>query len=454
MSTLTTILGAGLAGSEAALTLAELGRKVRLVEQKPKYFSPAHRLSGAAELVCSNSLKSLEVSSAHGLLKEELRMLGSPVLDCALETRIPGGKALAVDRERFSHSVTERIRQHPNIEFVEDRIDSLPASRPLLIATGPLTTDALMSDLMRHLGDSSLYFYDATSPVVTLESLDMSCFFWANRNQDGDDYLNLPLTKDQYVKFREDILSAQKVETHLPGEEVKVFEGCLPIEVLAERGLETLACSCMSPSGFRDKISRDIFAVIQFRREKAAGELLNLVGFQTRMKWPEQERVFRALPGMQNAEFVRLGAMHRNTYINAPLHLDERLQLKSFPGVYLAGQITGSEGYTEALATGHFAALALAGFPALPETSSIQSLVRYLVNSDPRYFQPMNFNFGLLPPLPNIRGKMKRGSRKLARNEERSARALKDLITWGEANRNQLQGLWKGSSMNSFAHAL
>jgi methylenetetrahydrofolate--tRNA-(uracil-5-)-methyltransferase len=339
------VIGAGLAGSEAALRLAEEGAHVVLYEQKPKKFSAVHRLPHAAELVCSNSFKSLDIHSAHGLLKEELRLLGSPVLKIALECQVPGGKALVVDREKLAEHVTKALQTHPLIEWKTEEIEDLSLfDCPILIATGPLTSDSLMNHIREKLGDQGLYFYDATSPVVTLESLDQNAFFWASRNEDGDDYLNLPLTEAEYDHFRDQVLAAEKVEAHHPDEKLKFFEGCLPIEELARRGRDTLAFSCMKPIGFEPHLhslkpsnphsERRPYAVIQFRREKAAGELLSMVGFQTRMKWPEQERVFKQLPGMSQAQFVRLGAMHRNSFINASLHLDDRLSLKRFSYPY------------------------------------------------------------------------------------------------------------------------
>jgi methylenetetrahydrofolate--tRNA-(uracil-5-)-methyltransferase len=272
--------------------------------------------------------------------------------------------------------------------------------------------------------------------VVELDSLDLSHFFWASRNQEGDDYLNLPLSKAEYLSFRKDLLSAQKFEAHLPEENLKFFEGCLPIEVLAERGEEVLACSCMRPKGFGVHSSKNTFAVIQFRKEKAAGNLLSMVGFQTRMKWPEQERVFRALPGMSNAHFLRLGVMHRNSFINAPLHLNDSLSMHRFSNISFAGQITGSEGYPEAIATGHYVALALLGLPVLPETTALRSLVRFLIQSDPRYFQPMNFNFGLLPSLVADPSKKRPPgiSMKIFINRLKADRSLKDLKDWKKSS--------------------
>ncbi len=425
------VIGAGLAGSEAALVLAQRGSKVRIYEQKPKITSAAHKLKGAAELVCSNSLKSLEVQSSSGLLKEELRLLGSPVLEAAFEARVPGGKALSVDRIKLSEIVTHKLQTHPNIDFVCDEVTEIPSGKTI-IATGPLTSDDLIKNILKLCGDDGLYFYDATSPIVSLDSLDLSKFFWASRNQEGEDYLNLPLNKEEYLRFREAVLSAEKVESHIAGEDLKFFEGCLPLEVLASRGEDVMACSCMKPSGFGEKSNRDVYAVIQFRREKAAGELLSMVAFQSRMKWPDQERVFRSLPGMQNAQFARLGAMHRNTFINAPLHLNERLQFKGNSQIFFAGQITGGEGYSEALATGHYAALSLLDLPLLPESTALRSLARYLVNSDPKYFQPMNFNFGLLPPIDvNKKTPRPQGVKlKPYINSKRVERSLRDLNDW------------------------
>ncbi len=435
------VVGSGLAGSEAALVLARAGARVELFEQKPIRFSAAHKNSNAAELVCSNSLKSTELSSAHGLLKEELRLLASPLVDAACKSRVPGGKALSVDREIFSKMVTDAISGNQNIIFRrEEFTEIIDDGIPTLLATGPLTSDALTKSLQDLLKDGGLYFYDATAPVVTLSSLDQSKFFWGNRHQDGDDYLNLPLDLAQYREFRDSVLAAEKFESHLPEENLKFFEGCLPIEELAIRGEDTLAFSCMRPIGFHKWTPKKAHAVIQFRREKAAGELLSMVGFQTRMKWPEQERVFRALPGMAEAEFVRLGAMHRNTFINTPLHLTDRLQLKLHPQIYMAGQITGSEGYSEAIATGHYAALQMLGHPAPPEACALRSLVRYLVTSDPKHFQPMNFSFGLLPSvnLAEVRGSASNfetpsGAKiklKTLKNEFRVRRALLELNRW------------------------
>ncbi|TVQ77876.1 MAG: methylenetetrahydrofolate--tRNA-(uracil(54)-C(5))-methyltransferase (FADH(2)-oxidizing) TrmFO [Bradymonadales bacterium] len=395
------VVGAGLAGSEAALVLSREGARVQLWEQKPKKFSAAHQLAGAAELVCSNSFKSEEVENAHGLMKAELRLLGSPLLQLAKLSRVPGGKALSVDREAFSQKVSEALEAQANIEWIREEASELPQDDvPTLIATGPLGSESLMKSLETALGSESLYFYDATAPVVELESLDLAHFFWGSRyTEDSTDYLNLPLDKEQYLEFRHDILGAEKVPAQGVDEKLQFFEGCLPIEVLAERGEEVLRYSCMKPTGFTLEDASRPYALIQFRREKAAGDLLSMVGFQTRMKWPEQARVLRKLPGMANADFARMGAMHRNQFINSPQHLNNRLQSKSFPQLFFAGQITGSEGYTEALATGHFAALQMLQKLSFPKETAIGSLVHYLVHSDARYFQPMNFNFGLLSSL-------------------------------------------------------
>lgn len=426
------IIGAGLAGSEAALVLAESGYRVRIFEQKPAHRSSAHKLNGAAELVCSNSFKSLEPNAAAGLLKAELLALNSPLIQLALNCRVPGGKALSVDRELFSEEVTRALRSHPNIDYVEERVDKLPQEEKVLVASGPLTSDDLIQDILKLCGDQGLYFYDATSPVVTLDSLDLSKFFWASRNQEGDDYLNLPLNREQYLEFRNDLITAEKFEAHLPEEDLKFFEGCLPIEVLAERGEEVLSCSALKPSGFGSHSGRGVYGVIQFRREKAAGELLSMVGFQTRMKWPEQERVLRKLPGMAEAQFVRFGVMHRNTFINSPQHLNDRFEFKNRPGLFFAGQITGSEGYGEAVATGHYVALQMMNKSMLPETTAMRSLVRYIIHSEPKYFQPMNFNFGLLPSLYVDKSvkRPKNTSMKMFMHSLKSERARQDLEAW------------------------
>lgn len=445
------VIGLGLAGSEAALTLARAGAKVQVWEQKPKVFSAAHRLPGAAELVCSNSFKSEEVENAHGLMKAELRALGSPLLEISEEARVPGGKALSVDREKFSEAVTKALRAEKNIFWIEEEATDLPKDEiPTLIATGPLGSESLMKNLSAALGEESLFFYDATAPVVSLDSLELEHFFWGSRwTEENSDYLNLPLTKEQYYSFREDVLAAEKVPASSVDEGLRFFEGCLPIEVLAERGPETLAHSCMKPTGFRLEDGSRPYAIIQFRREKAAGDLLSLVGFQTRMKWPEQTRVFRKLPGMSQAEFVRLGAMHRNSFINTPKHLNEKLQWKGRPQFYFAGQVTGSEGYTEALATGHYAAFQMLGLPSLPKASTLGSLVHYLTNSDPKYFQPMNFNFGLLSAAvlqhESEKGiKLKKGSRsKKDRQRELVAWSQKKVAEWkDEIFKNGSKAFW------------
>ncbi|PIR23591.1 MAG: methylenetetrahydrofolate--tRNA-(uracil(54)-C(5))-methyltransferase (FADH(2)-oxidizing) TrmFO [Deltaproteobacteria bacterium CG11_big_fil_rev_8_21_14_0_20_45_16] len=431
------VIGAGLAGSEAALVLSRAGFRVELIEQKPQKFSAAHRLPGAAELVCSNSLKSLDPHSAHGLLKAELQALGSPLIDCGLSSRVPGGEALSVDREKFSALVSKEILEQPSLDLKSEEVLNLPEDGiPTLIATGPLSGQSLMEDILNRLGSESLYFYDATSPVVSLESLDLDYFFWgARHNPNSSDYLNLPLSKDEYLQFREDLLAAEKTPGHLPDEDLKYFEGCLPIEVLAERGQDTLAFSCMKPIGLKREGQNRAYAVIQFRREKAAGEILNMVGFQTRMKWGDQARVFRKLPGMRNAEFLRLGAMHRNSFINAPRFLSDQLNWKSNAKTFMAGQITGSEGYSEAIATGHYAALCMMELPLLPENTAMRSLVRFIIHSDEENFQPMNFNFGLLPELPEaakIKGRARLG--KAERKALKAERSLRELDQWLKDN--------------------
>lgn len=426
------VVGAGLAGSEAALRLAESGYHVELFEQKPNRSSAAHKLSGAAELVCSNSLKSLETETAHGLLKAELEILESPLLKLAKLCSIPGGSALTVDREKFSQVVTQTIEDHPLIDFKKTFVERVFEDEiPTLYATGPLTSEDLMRSICDYIGDDSHSFYDATSPVVSLDSLDLDHFFWASRKQEGEgDYLNLALNREQYLSFWNNLLTAEKMPGHLPEEQLQFFEGCLPIEVLAERGAQTLCFGPLKPIGFTHPKALGAEAIIQFRREKAAGELLNMVGFQTRMKWPEQERVFRNLPGMKDAQFVRLGAMHRNSFINTPKVLTEDMSLKTSPHIFFAGQITGSEGYTEAISTGHYVALRMMGISRLPEESCLKSLVRYLVQSDPKYFQPMNFNFGLLPPLDSPVKKMNGVPKKKMMKILKSERSLATMKRW------------------------
>lgn len=430
-----TIVGAGLAGCEAALQLADRGNRVRLLEQKPAERTPAQNSDRLCELVCSNSFRGTALSNAVGLLKEEMRRLGSHVMAAAEGARVPAGGALAVDRERFAEEMTRRVRSHANIEVVCAVVDRLPAERPVLIATGPLTGEALAKELEQRLGSESLAYYDAIAPIVSAESLQWDEVFCASRwDKGGDDedkhaYVNCPLDEEQYRAFVEAVRSAKKVEPN-SFEEVRYFEGCLPIEVMAERGDQTLAFGPMKPVGLVDpRTGRRPYAVVQLRKEDEAGTAYNLVGFQTRMTWGEQQRVFRMIPGLGEAEFFRMGAVHRNTFINAPRCLDDTWQLRSEPGVYFAGQIVGTEGYVEAAAGGwlaaHFIAERLAGREPepLPPTTAHAGLLAHTRRHADDY-QPSNVTFAHLPPWEGRR------LQKRARYEAMAERALVDLEAW------------------------
>jgi methylenetetrahydrofolate--tRNA-(uracil-5-)-methyltransferase len=434
------IIGAGLAGTECAWQLAERGVKVRLYEQKPVERTPAQQLDGFAELVCSNSFRGAALVNAVGLLKEEMRRAGSLIMSCGTETQVPAGGAFAVDRERFSEEVTRRISDHPLIEVVEGRVDSIPEARPVVLATGPLTGTALASELESLVGGQHLAYYDAIAPVVAAESLDWDKVFRGSRYDKGGDaaYVNCPLNEEEYAHFVKSVIEAEKVVPK-DFEEVKYFEGCLPIEVLAERGEKTLSFGCMKPVGLVDpRTDARPHAVVQLRAEDNPATAYNLVGFQTRMKWPEQKRVFRMIPGLENAEFVRLGSVHRNTFVDAPVVLDESLQLKAAEGVFLAGQITGVEGYIESAACGLVLGISLArevlGLPAAPPpaTTALGAITgQHLQRGGPGDFQPSNVVWSMFPPLENRR--LRKRARKIALSE----RALQDLPSWLE----QIDGL-------------
>ena len=429
------IIGGGLAGSEAALQLAERGIEVILFEMRPVRMTPVHNTEYFAELVCSNSLKSVEVTNAHGLLKEELKILHSYLLEIAKKHSLPGGKALVVDRLKFSWEVTNFIESHPNIQVIREEITSLPPAGIVLIASGPLTSDALAQEIKKLTGDEFLYFFDALSPIVDAESLDFSKLYYKDRHGlDDSSYLNAPLTKEEYYNFVEALLSA---EVHIPHleEEKKYFEGCLPIEVMAKRGPETLRHGPLNPRGLKDpKTGKTPYAVVQMRPENRERTMFSLVGFQTQLKYPEQKRTFRMIPGLENAVFLRYGAVHRNTYIHSPGLLDFHLRLKKDPRIFFAGQLIGTEGYVEAIMGGLIAALNIYNIlkrgrplPPPPETTMIGALLRYIVENDKKDFQPMNANLGLLPPVDfRLKGRAKR--------EIKSKRALRDILKWKEEN--------------------
>jgi methylenetetrahydrofolate--tRNA-(uracil-5-)-methyltransferase len=431
------VVGAGLAGCEAAWQAARRGLRVALHEMKPVRLSPAHGSADFAELVCSNSLRSNVRTSAVGLLKEEMRRLGSLVLAAADETAVPAGRALAVDREAFSRRVTEAIESHPRIELRQGVVERIPHEGRVILATGPLTATELAGDLESLLGEESLYFYDALSPIVYADSIDMDVAFRASRYAEGDgDYLNLPLSAAEYDAFVEGLVSAETVPLHA-FEAALYFEGCLPVEEMARRGPKTLAFGPMKPIGLVDpRTGRRPHAVVQLRQEDKRGILYSLVGFQTKLRIAEQRRLLRSLPGMSEAVFARYGSVHRNTYINAPRRLLPTLEIRSRPGVYVAGQLAGVEGYVESAALGWLAAWnathaarGLAPDPPDPATAH-GALMHHLMDSDPNRFQPMNVSYGLFPPLP---GERLRKREKHARLSERALEALAPLARRAEA---------------------
>ncbi len=435
-----TVVGGGLAGSEAAWALAERGVQVTLREMRPDTRTPAHHTDRLAELVCSNSFKSTELTNAHGLLKAELRALGSVLLPCADLARVPAGSALAVDRELFSSAVHDRVTAHPDITLVREEVVELPA--PGVVATGPLTSEKLTAAIVSRLGSSALAFYDAIAPVVSSDSLDQSRLYALSRygKGDGDDYLNAPMDAATYDRFIDALVAGDQYQGHA-FDEVPYFEGCLPVEEMARRGRETLRFGPMKPVGLIDpRTGREPHAVVQLRREDRAGQMWNLVGFQTRLRIPEQQQVFRTIPGLERAEFLRFGSIHRNAYLNSPASLGEGLTARDDSRLFFAGQITGVEGYTESLGTGLMAGINLArsvrGQPIAipPATTMLGGLYRYLREADPRHFQPMNANFGLLDPLP---GKVKKDRKK----ELLVERAQADLARWLKASDILPQGL-------------
>lgn len=420
-----TVIGAGLAGAEAAWQLAERGIPVKLYEMRPRKMSPAHHTGNFAELVCSNSLKGAGLDNAAGLLKEEMRRLNSLIMDAADHHAVPAGGALAVNRELFSAEITERLEQHPNIQIHREEVKKIPEDGVVVIATGPLTADALAEEIQKLTGEEALSFYDAAAPIVTLESIDLNKAFWASRYDKGDpDYLNCPMTEEEYKRFYEELLRAETAEVK-GFEKGKVFESCMPIEVMAGRGEQTLAFGPLKPVGLVDpRTGRKSYAVVQLRKENREGTLFNLVGFQTHLKWGEQQRVFRLIPGLEHAEFVRYGVMHRNTFLNAPQVLQADFSLKRRPQLFFAGQMTGVEGYVESAASGLIAGINASrvfrnkSTLRFPAETALGALALHLEGSPSTNFQPMNINFGLFPPLGE-RIKAKR-----EKNQRISARAL------------------------------
>ena len=406
------IIGAGLAGCEAAWQIANAGIQVELYEMKPKKFTPAHKYNGFAELVCSNSLKADRVNSAAGMLKEEMRRLGSVIMECAEATKVSAGGALAVDREKFSDMVTEKIRSHMNITVIEDEVTEIPEGN-VIVATGPLTSDALAESIKEVCGDY-LYFHDAAAPIVTYDSLDKEKVFFASRYGKGEaDYINCPMEKDEYLRFYNALIEAESAplkehdKEHFSKDNFKVYEGCMPVEVLAKRGEDTMRFGPLKPVGLTDpRTGKRPYAVVQLRAENSQGTLYNLVGFQTNLKFGEQKRVFSMITGLENAEFVRYGVMHRNTFINSPKLLTEHFNMRERENLYFAGQITGVEGYIESAASGILAGLNMARSlqgkekVSLPGTTMLGALSKYISDPTVEKFQPMGCNMGILPELP------------------------------------------------------
>ena len=434
------VIGAGLAGVEAAFTLAEGGALVKLYEMKPKKFSPAHKYNGFAELVCSNSLKADRLESAAGMLKEEMRILGSITMESANENRVSAGGALAVDREGFSDFITQRIKSHPNIYVINEEVCEIPLDKNVIIATGPLTSDSLAEAIKKLCGDC-LYFHDAAAPIVTYESLDKDKVFFASRYGKGKaDYINCPMDRDEYMKFYTELIHAESVELKDFEKEIndcgkpnskdrfKVYEGCMPIEVLAGRGEDTMRFGSLKPVGLVDPhTGKRPYAVVQLRAENRNGTLYNMVGFQTNLRFGEQKRVFSLIPGLENAEFMRYGVMHRNTFINSPKLLTEHFNMREHSNIFFAGQITGVEGYIESAASGILAGKNMLRFIegkdmlSLPRESMLGALSKYISDESVVDFQPMGANMGILPPL-NVRIKDKK-----ERYKQIAARGLEKL---------------------------
>ena len=428
-----TVIGAGLAGSECAWQLAKRGISVRLVEMKPHKMTPAHVSPDFGELVCSNSLRSDELTNAVGLLKAELRKLDSLIMMSADKNRVAAGGALAVDREGFARTITETLRSHPNIEIVSAEATEIPAEGIVVLATGPLTSDAMADAIAELCPEFDLHFYDAVAPIVTLESVDMDSAFFASRYGKGTaDYVNCPMDQDEYVAFVRELAAAKEAPVH-GFDDGGVFEGCMPVEVMARRGEDTLRYGPLKPVGLRDpRTGKDNYAVVQLRRDNAEGTLYNLVGFQTHLTWGEQKRVFTMIPALKNAEFVRYGVMHRNTYLNSPKLLDRYYRLKSDPRIRFAGQMTGVEGYVESCASGALVGIETAaemlGLESVdfPQETAIGALGLYVSGGSVGDFQPMNINFGIIREL-GYRVKGKRN--KNAAISERSLQMLDNLMT-------------------------
>jgi methylenetetrahydrofolate--tRNA-(uracil-5-)-methyltransferase len=434
------VIGGGFAGVEAAWQAANSGAEVRLFEMRPVQQTPAHRTDKLAEIVCSNSLKTDQVGSAPYLLKEELRRGNSLVLEVAMQTQVPAGAALAVDRGKFADKITEKIENHPNIEIVREEFKTISEDEVTIIATGPLTSEALTAEIMKFTGDDQLYFYDAIAPIVASDSIDMSIAFKAARyGRGGDDYINCPFTKEQYDLFYSELIEAKSVPLKR-FEETKWFESCLPLEETARRGVDTLRFACMKPVGLPDpRTGREPYAAVQLRQEDLMADAYGLVGFQNHLRYPEQKRILSLIPGLENCEILQYGQIHRNTFINSPKILDETLQTKKNRNLFFAGQITGVEGYVESVGTGWLAGLNAARLVQdkeiliAPSNSAIGSLCRYVSNVETKNFQPVNITFGLLEqPSVEIRKKYRN---KRERHAVQVEMALKDWDEWMRGNR-------------------
>ena len=437
------VIGGGLAGCEAAYQIAKRGIKVKLYEMKPIKYSPAHSNKDLAEIVCSNSLKSNLLTNACGLLKEELRRLDSLLIKCADETAVPAGQALAVDREKFSKLVTDKIKENSNIEIINQEVTKIPEDVITIIATGPLTSDELYKSISKLIGEEKLFFYDAAAPIIEKDSIDMNIAFWGDRykeekqkeesieewkerlKKEEKNYINLPMNKEEYENFVNELINAEIVELH-EFEKREIFEGCMPIEIMAKRGIDTLRFGPLKPVGFDDpRTARRPYAVVQLRQDNTEGTMFNMVGFQTNLKFGEQKRVFKLIPGLENAEFTKYGVMHRNTYINSTKLLDETYNLKKSPNIYFAGQITGVEGYVESISSGLVAGINAAHKLKQKETVTftketvIGALAKYISTTNEK-FQPMNANFGILPELEEkIRDKKLRYQKMAERSLEK-----------------------------------
>ena len=428
------VIGAGLAGCEAAWQLAQRGVAVELYEMKPQKMSPAHHTADFAELVCSNSFRGDRLENAVGLLKEELRRCGSLIMQCAEATRVEAGGCLAVDRGGFAKMVTEKIRNHPQIAVIDQEVTQVPQG-PVIIATGPLTSDGMSDAIGEYFGTDYLHFFDAAAPLVTAESVDMSLAWWQSRYDRGTpDYVNCAMNKEQYEAFVRELIAAEEAEVH-GFEDKNVFEGCMPVEVMARRGVDTLRYGPLKPVGLTDpNTGKEPYAVVQLRQDNAEGSIYNLVGFQTHLKFPEQKRVFSMIPALKNAEFVRYGVMHRNTFLQSPRLLDRYYADRRDPLVAFAGQMTGVEGYVESTASGFLAAVAMAAkvqgrpVPEFPKTTAIGALGRYISDETVEQFQPMNINFSIIAPLEQ---RIRKKAEKNLAIANRSLEVIDELLAGG-----------------------